>query len=703
MPCRWPTLLFLIALAALAIQPRILLDARGVYYKSGLQHALIGLALIASALAYGVRRTVELAAPGAARRPRAEPRVRRSAPGLTPGLMLISLLILGLPWSFTQVVMAPEARRAGALVIALAPLLSLAAAGILQAAGLLQAASLPPSGRGRRCGHVRHARLCRLRGGAARGDRPGRSWPGSLAVLNLAFVILSGTRMAIVASLPVRGDIGLASSELRRWLRTRPVAVAIARLDPGWRRRSGICRHLKFRMMSGGSLRWSERDVLWPFYFQEFLRSPLFGRGLGAGFVATALPHNEYLHLLVIGGGVGFVLCMPESCSGFASCFAGRWRRADRALLIATDPGSGRLLADRQSPDLFDRARALRLSWPAAAARSSRAPDCPARCNDGPAPRRCLNRSGPVRLPDSGACSTQVAPPSGPASHLTERHDPALRQHPRRRGSPAASRTCCWPASPSDGGLIVPGALAALGRGRNRGACAACATRRRRCACCGPSRRLPSPTPSFARCARRAYAGFAHAGDAHRWCSSAPTTGCSSCSTGRPWRSRTSRCSCSAALFDDVLARRGQRVTIVGATSGDTGSAAIEAFAGSAQVRIVMLHPEGRVSAVQRRQMTTVAAPTTSTTSRSRAPSTTARTCVKAMFADAAFRERSAAPAVNSINWARIVAQAVYYVAAGAARWARPTGRSPSPCRPAISATSTPARSPSAWACRSTG
>ena len=127
--------------------------------------------------------------------------------------------------------------------------------------------------------------------------------------------------MAIVATFLFAAIYGLASSELRRWLRTRPVAVAIAASIL-----AGVVLwylpNLKFRMMSGGSLRWSERDVLWPFYFQEFLRSPLFGRGLGAGFVATnAPPHNEYLHLLVIGGGVGFVLCMTRNRrSGFASC-----------------------------------------------------------------------------------------------------------------------------------------------------------------------------------------------------------------------------------------------------------------------------------------------------------------------------------------------------------------------------------------------
>src|SRR5208283_2109610 len=119
-------------------------------------------------------------------------------------------------------------------------------------------------------------------------------------------------------------------------------------------------------------------------------------------------------------------------------------------------------------------------------------------------------------------------------------------------------------------------------------------------------------------------------------------------------------------LFDHLLTTRDQRVTIVGATSGDTGSAAIEACAGRANVDIVFLHPEGRISEVQRRQMTTVQADNVSNI----AIQGTFDDCqdlVKAMFADAPFRAKLALSAVNSINWARIAAQIPYYVAAALA------------------------------------
>jgi threonine synthase len=114
-------------------------------------------------------------------------------------------------------------------------------------------------------------------------------------------------------------------------------------------------------------------------------------------------------------------------------------------------------------------------------------------------------------------------------------------------------------------------------------------------------------------------------------------------------------------LFDHVLEARDARVTILGATSGDTGSAAMEAFAGRRRAECVILFPDGRVSDVQRRQMTTVEAANCHAV----AVEGTFDDCqdlVKAAFADAAFRDEVGLSAVNSINWARVMAQIVYYV-----------------------------------------
>ncbi|BAM02268.1 threonine synthase [Phycisphaera mikurensis] len=118
-------------------------------------------------------------------------------------------------------------------------------------------------------------------------------------------------------------------------------------------------------------------------------------------------------------------------------------------------------------------------------------------------------------------------------------------------------------------------------------------------------------------------------------------------------------------LFDHVLAARGDRMTIVGATSGDTGSAAIEAFRDRENCDIFILHPRGRTSDVQRKQMTTVNAANVHNV----AIEGTFDDCqdlVKAMFNDAAFRDGVRMSGVNSINWARVMPQSVYYVTAAA-------------------------------------
>ena len=114
-------------------------------------------------------------------------------------------------------------------------------------------------------------------------------------------------------------------------------------------------------------------------------------------------------------------------------------------------------------------------------------------------------------------------------------------------------------------------------------------------------------------------------------------------------------------MFDHELERRSQRVMIVGATSGDTGSAAMEAVRGSDHVDIVVLFPHGRTTEVQRRQMTTLS----DSNVHAVAVQGTFDDCqdlVKAMFRDEPFRQRHSLAAVNSINWARVMVQIVYYV-----------------------------------------
>jgi threonine synthase len=134
-------------------------------------------------------------------------------------------------------------------------------------------------------------------------------------------------------------------------------------------------------------------------------------------------------------------------------------------------------------------------------------------------------------------------------------------------------------------------------------------------------------------------------------------------------------------LYDTLLKRRSRTLTIVCATSGDTGGAAVEAFRGARHARIVALFPEGRISEVQRRFMTTP----TDANVRAVAVDGAFDDCqaiVKALFADADFRNEVDLSGVNSINWARIAAQAVYYFTSAVAlggpdivpRFVTPTG-----------------------------
>ncbi|SFP05012.1 threonine synthase [Tranquillimonas alkanivorans] len=119
-------------------------------------------------------------------------------------------------------------------------------------------------------------------------------------------------------------------------------------------------------------------------------------------------------------------------------------------------------------------------------------------------------------------------------------------------------------------------------------------------------------------------------------------------------------------LFQQAMKRRGQRITIVGATSGDTGSAAIEAFRGLNNVDVFILFPHGRVSEVQRRQMTTPDEPNVHALAL-HGDFDDCQAAVKDMFNDFAFRDEVGLTAVNSINWARVLAQVVYYFTAATA------------------------------------
>jgi len=325
---RRPTVLLAVALASLAVRPQLFFGGPAVGYEWGPHHTLLLLALVVNALRYGIRRSINwpllaLIAAFALALVAGDLHAR-----LTWPFMAMSLAILALPWCFTSVVLEPGSRRAYALVIALAPLLSVAIGALMALAGI-------------RAGFPHYDRLEGATGNAAAFailafagfvvalhelSRPGRPFAGALAVVNLALVILSGTRMAIAAS----GVFLIAYLVLSETLRERllahrartatGIAVVVAALLWYWpileARLFEAGRDLETVAIDDVGVNLSGRDDVWKFYFEEFKLSPLFGRGMGAGFVAAAdwipwarkTPHNEYLHLLVNVGVVGFVL-----------------------------------------------------------------------------------------------------------------------------------------------------------------------------------------------------------------------------------------------------------------------------------------------------------------------------------------------------------------------------------------------------------
>lgn len=121
-----------------------------------------------------------------------------------------------------------------------------------------------------------------------------------------------------------------------------------------------------------------------------------------------------------------------------------------------------------------------------------------------------------------------------------------------------------------------------------------------------------------------------------------------------------------APLADAALAQRGERLLLLTATSGDTGAAAVRAFAGSERIGLVVFHPEGRVSPVQRRQMTTVEADNVLNLA-VRGDFDDCQRLVKALLADQRLRARGRVSSVNSINWGRLAGQVPYYMTAAAA------------------------------------
>jgi O-antigen ligase len=343
---RFPTVLLLLALATLAIRPQIHFGAPDVGIGWGLHQSLLLVALLVNAAKHGVRKTVNWPILALVAVFALNLAFSDLDPKVKPVLMASAFGVLALPWAFTQVALAPGSRRVLAVTIASLAVLSVAIEALLALLGIRDFFEWRLEGM---TGNAAVFALLAFTGFAvALHEWTRRSQPflGVLAALNLALVVLSGTRMAIFTSALFLAVYLVASPSLLQQWRERWFEMAIG---------AGLVSAaawyywpmLRWRAFESGGdrIRLSGRDELWPFYYDQFLMSPTFGRGLGSGFVGAlywldfnvSAPHNEYLHLLVVGGVVGAATCFLAIFLWFRQL----WRRVaatDRTILIALLP-----------------------------------------------------------------------------------------------------------------------------------------------------------------------------------------------------------------------------------------------------------------------------------------------------------------------------------------------------------------------------
>jgi O-antigen ligase len=352
---RKPTVVLMFALAALALRPHLLWGGPRVGYEWGLHQTLLVFALGTNAFHYGIRRTVNWPILTLLAVSALSLLLGDLEPRLTPPFVLMSLGILALPFGFTQVVLAPGSRQVYGAVIMAAPLLSVLLGGLLQLAEIRTVFSyskwLGESFRleGATGDAAVFAMLAFTSFAVAVHEwtRPRRPHAIYLAFANLSLVILSGTRMAVFASAVFVVTYVAHSQVWRAHFRARRLeALAGALLVMATLVLYGPTLIERLFAEDGQTIALSGRRELWTFYWQEFVVSPLFGRGPGAGFIGAAdwytfarptPPHNEYLHLLVIGGVVGFVLIAGAVVLWYRQLFQAT-SHSDRVFLLALAP-----------------------------------------------------------------------------------------------------------------------------------------------------------------------------------------------------------------------------------------------------------------------------------------------------------------------------------------------------------------------------
>ena len=352
---RRPALLMILGLLTIAVRPELLLGGTIGQADWGIPRTLLVLALIVNALRYGVRRQINWPVAALIVVLVQGLLLGHLHPKLTPLLMLEGFAVLALPFAFTSVAPAPDSRPSLGLVIALLPLLSAMVGALMQlrdpvAHWGFQRTIEDPWRLAGAAGHPEPFAILAFAGFAValrETNRRGRPGAAALAVVNLVLVILSGTRMAIFAAGALLLAYGALSADLRQLLLRRRRLTAVAALVVAvvaalyW---PSLDQRL-FQAQSG-NLDMSARNEIWPVYLQEFRLSPLFGRGLGPGYVAgidalsnlwRTTPHNEYLHFLVEGGVVGFGLCLAAIGLWYRQLLRGVGTN-DRLFLLALAP-----------------------------------------------------------------------------------------------------------------------------------------------------------------------------------------------------------------------------------------------------------------------------------------------------------------------------------------------------------------------------
>lgn len=341
---RLPTLALAFALAILAIRPDGLYGSPVRDLAWHAHHALLLGALAANAWLFGLHRSLSWPVAALLGAGLVSTLLGTPSPASTLSASLLALSALALPWLFGQVMLEPGARGRFAPIIAFAPIASVLLGGL---ADLI--ARQPVLDWHETLGTYRLQGLAGIAADLAllafaglavalhEWARRGRSWAGLACWLNLVILLFTGTRMALSAGLILVLLYGWRAPGLRARLRASSrglrTSLGLALLCAG-----AYAPILYRRLFSGqgGTIGLSGRDEIWAFFWHEFLESPLFGRGLGAGFAAGGdllnyplpLPHNEYLHLLVLGGLFGAACCLVA---------IGLWWRELRARLASED------------------------------------------------------------------------------------------------------------------------------------------------------------------------------------------------------------------------------------------------------------------------------------------------------------------------------------------------------------------------------